>query len=74
MKQTCPKMVWEKGDITILCDMPIQTDREIAANHPDIVVKNILDKTCTLVDLAIPSDKNTSIRVQKSNLNIEIWK
>jgi hypothetical protein len=28
------------------------------ANRPDIIVKNEKDKTCLLIDVAIPSDKN----------------
>ena len=35
-----PQTVAEKDNITILWDMPIQTDREIKANRPDIVIKN----------------------------------
>jgi hypothetical protein len=33
-------------------------DREILANRPDIIIKNKKDKTCLLIDVAIPSDKN----------------
>ena len=40
--------------------MPIHTEREISANRPDIVIKNNRDKKCILIDVAIPSDKNTS--------------
>jgi hypothetical protein len=28
------------------------------ANRPDIIIKNKVDKTCLLIDVAIPSDKN----------------
>jgi hypothetical protein len=28
------------------------------ANRPDIIIKNKKDKTCLLIDVAIPSDKN----------------
>jgi hypothetical protein len=31
-------------------------DREVLANRPDIIIKN-KDKTCLLIDVAIPSDK-----------------
>ena len=34
-----PQTVTERDNITILWDMPIQTDREIKANRPDIVTK-----------------------------------
>ena len=32
--------VTENNEATILWDMPIQTDREIKANRPDLVVKD----------------------------------
>jgi hypothetical protein len=28
------------------------------ANRPDIIIKNKKDKTCLLIDVAIPSDRN----------------
>ena len=72
-----PKTVVEKDDITILYDMSIQTDRAITANRPDIVIKNKQENKCTLIDMAIPSDKNTSIKVSEKlskykDLEIEI--
>ena len=50
---------------------------EISANRPDIVIKNNQDKKCTLIDVAIPSDKNTSTKVSEKlskskDLEIEI--
>ena len=39
-----PQTVTEKDNITILWDTPIQTDREIKANRPDIVIKNKKEK------------------------------
>ena len=76
-----PKTAEEMNDITILYDTPIHhTDREISANRPDI--KNNRDTKCTLIDEAIPSDKNTSTKVSEKrskykDLEIEItrmWK
>ena len=57
--------------------MPIQTDRAITANRPDIVIKNKRENKCTLIDVAIPSDKNTSIKVSEKlskckDLEVEI--
>ena len=40
-----PKAVTEKDSVTTLWDMPIYTDRTIAAKRPDIVLKNKKDKT-----------------------------
>ena len=55
-----PKTVTENDSVTILWDMPIQTERNIAANRPDIVLKNKKDKTCLLIDMTTPLDTNTS--------------
>jgi hypothetical protein len=30
----------------------------VTANRPDIIIKNNKEKTCTLVDVAIPADRN----------------
>jgi hypothetical protein len=50
-------------------------DREVLANRPDIIVKN-KDKTCLLIDVAIPSDdviqKEAEKKLQYKNLSIEI--
>jgi hypothetical protein len=47
------------------------------ANKLDIIVKNKKDKTCLLIDVAIPSDKNvtqkeTENKLKYKNLSIEI--
>ena len=46
----------------ILWDFPIQTDRTIQANGPDVVVKNFLNNVCYLIDMSVPSDKNVSFK------------
>jgi len=53
-----PKTVYENGDVTMLWNRAVHTDREVTANRPDIIIKNTKEKTCTLVDVAIPSDRN----------------
>jgi hypothetical protein len=55
----------------------IQTDREVLANRPDIIIKNKKDKTCLLIDVAMPSDKNViqkeaEKKIKYTNLSIEI--
>ena len=54
--------VTENDSITILWEMPIHTDSTIAANRPDIVLKNKEDKTCLLIDMTILLDTNTSVK------------
>jgi len=41
-----------------LWNQAVHTDREVTANRPDIVIKNKKEKTCTLIDVAIPADRN----------------
>ena len=72
-----PQTVTERDNITILWDMPIQTDREIKANRPDIVIKDQQEKSCLLIDMSIPTEKNTSVIVTEKlskykDLEIEI--
>jgi hypothetical protein len=72
-----PKPVTEHENITVLWNQGIQTDREVLANGPDIIVKNKKDKTCLLIDVAIPSDKNViqkeaEKKLKFKNLSIEI--
>lgn len=45
-------------EITIIWDTQVQTDRAITANKPNIVVQNKKQKTCIIIDVAIPSDYN----------------
>ena len=53
-----PKPVYEEGDVTVLWNQAVHTDREVTANRPDIIIKNEKEKTCTLIDVAIPADRN----------------
>ena len=53
-----PKPVCEDGDVPVLWNQAVHTDREVTANRPDIIIKNKNEKTCTLIDVAIPADRN----------------
>ena len=53
-----PKPVCEEGDVTVLWNQAVRTDREVTENRPDIIIKNKKEKTCTLIDVAIPTDRN----------------
>jgi len=53
-----PKPVCEEGDVTVLWNQAVHTDREVTSNRPDIVIKNKKEKTCTPIDVAIPADRN----------------
>jgi hypothetical protein len=51
-----PKPVYE-GDIAVLWNQAVNTDREVTANRPDTIIKN-KKNTCTLIAVAIPTDRN----------------
>jgi len=57
-----PPTVTENDNITVLWDMPVNTDREIKANRPDIIVKNKEEKTCLMIDMTVPSERNVTIK------------
>ena len=74
-----PPAVVEQGNVTVLWDFPINTDRTIKANRPDIVVKDRLEKTCLLIDMSVPSDRNIAVKEfdklsKYKDLEIEIQK
>ena len=53
-----PKPVYEEGDVTMLWNQAVHTDREVTANRTDIIIKNKKEKTCKLIDVAIPAERN----------------
>ena len=53
-----PKPVYEEGDVTVLWNQAVHTDREVAANRPDIIIKNNKEKISTLIVVAIPADRS----------------
>ena len=38
------------------------TDRKILANRPDVVIQDRKSKTCMLIDVSVPDDKNTLLK------------
>jgi len=50
--------VYEEGDVTVLWNQEVHTEREVTANRPDIIIKNKKEKTYTLTDMAKPADRN----------------
>jgi len=51
--------------IIIMWNQEVHTDREVTANRPDIIIKNKKEKTCTLIDVAIPADGNVQKEAEK---------
>ena len=52
-----PQTVIENNNTTVLWDMAVNTDKEIKANRPDIIIKNRQQKTCLMIDLTVPFEK-----------------
>ena len=74
-----PKAVLDNNKVTILWDYSVQTDREVKANRPDIIIKDKLHKHCYIIDFASPSDNNVAVKtIEKlskyKTLEIEILK
>ena len=67
-----PKPVYEEGDVTVLWNQAVHTDREVTANWPDIIIKNEKEKTCTLIDVAIPADRNVVQKEAEKKLKYKI--
>ena len=61
--QHAPETVMHNKDnnITIMWDMPVDTDRIITVNRPDIIVKDSVNSTCKLIDMTVPSDRNIAL-------------
>ena len=66
-----PQTVTEKDKITILWNMLIQTDREIKANGPEIIINNKQEKSCLLIDMSNPTEKNISVKSIWKTLKIQ---
>ena len=50
------------NNITIMWDMPVNTDRTITASRPDIIVKDSVNSTCKLIVMTVPSDRNIALK------------
>ena len=50
------------NNLTITWDIPVNTDRSITANRPDIIVKDSVNSTCKLIDMTVPSDRNIALK------------
>ena len=79
MEEHEPATATETQRATIPWDTPIQTDKEIKANRPDIVVKDKKERTCLLIDMSIPTEMSTSLKIMEKltkykDLKIEIEK
>ena len=57
-----------KGKIHVT-GIPVNTDRTIRVNRPDIIIKDSVNSTCRLIDMFIPSGRNIAPKdIEKKNL------
>ena len=51
-----PRSILENEDYNILYDFSIQTDHVIEARRPDLVVVDKKERSCKVIDFAVPGD------------------
>jgi len=62
------KPVFEERGVTVLWNQAVHTEKEVTANRSDIIIKKRKEKTCTLVDVAIPADRNAVHKERENKL------
>ena len=62
-----PEIVLENEDYKILWDFSIKTDHVIEARRPDLVVVDKKERSCKIIDFAVPGDS----RIEKEKDKIE---
>jgi hypothetical protein len=69
-----PKPVCQHEGITVMWNQGVQTDREVLANRPDIIIKNKKDTIFLRKDVAIPSDRNVIQKESEKKLKYKNFK
>ena len=57
-----PEGIVRTDHAKILWDFPIQTDRHLLHNRPDIVLINYKERTGLIIDFAVPRDENIQVK------------
>ena len=65
-----PEGVVENDEVKLLWDFKIQCDRDIEHHKPDIVVVNKQEKSCLIIDIAVPGDQRI---IFKEGKKIEVY-
>ena len=52
-------------------DVPVNTDRTIATNRPDTLIKDSVNSTCKLIDMTVPSDRNIALKEMAKKASIK---
>ena len=65
--------MYEEGDVTVLWNQAVHTEREVTANRPDIIIENKKQKTCTLIHVAITADGNVVQKEAEKKLKYKVY-
>jgi len=57
--------VYEQEDVTLLRNRAVHIDRKVTASGHDIIIMNKKEKTCKLIAVARPTDRNVLKRKRK---------
>jgi hypothetical protein len=57
-----PERVINVNSITIMWDAPVITNQTILVNRPDRDTYDKKEKTCPLIDIAMPDDSNVNTK------------
>lgn len=57
-----PTATMENEEVKLLWDVNIQTDNTISARRPDIILVEKKSKKCLIIDIAVPVDKNVTVK------------
>jgi hypothetical protein len=57
----------------VLRNQWVHTDTEVTASKPDIIIKSKKQKTCMLIDVAIPADRNVTQKEAEKKLNTSVY-
>jgi hypothetical protein len=63
-----PKPLYEPEDVIVLWTQGVHTGREFTANRPYVIIKSKKEKICTLIDVAIPADRNVAQKEAEKKL------
>jgi hypothetical protein len=66
-----PVETGQGGNVSILWNQQVQTDRTIPNNRPDIIIRDNEQRTCMLIDVAISGDRNVIKKEAEKILNIK---
>ena len=65
-----PKLVCRNEDVTLVLNQKVPTNTETMAKRPDTLIKNDEEKTCLLIVVAIPANRNVTQKDAEKNSKI----